>query len=438
MNILYTKVAGVGRAALALLPMALLSCDLAVTNPGPVADEFLDDPLALPALVGGMMRSIAVSQSLLAWQGSTNAKELIAVGGIGYPGFIAEQRFDGVMDADNNHMSTVWNAAQKARFVAEDGLRRMRDGLEGFASSALAAEALAWAGHANRLLGENMCFAVIDGGAAEPRQVHLTRAEGQFTEALTIATAAQDVDLQHRALAGRASVRLGLEKWSEAEQDAQGVPQGFLFELGRSGEHITTLNRFTEANAASPWRTTSVYTTYFEDYFDTTADPRTPWDCPALASVFTTNHVCDINDSSAPSGEGALNLPWFYELKYKPDLEAPMIFSSYHEMQLIIAEAQLRAGNWAGALAIINVRRGQLGVPLRTASTAEEAWTALKLERFIELWLEGRALGDHHRYLDDSTPGPLPSELDTVGAGWDYCFPIPRGEEITNPNISFP
>ena len=235
MNILYTKVAGVGRAALALLPMALLSCDLAVTNPGPVADEFLDDPLALPALVGGMMRSIAVSQSLLAWQGSTNAKELIAVGGIGYPGFIAEQRFDGVMDADNNHMSTVWNAAQKARFVAEDGLRRMRDGLEGFASSALAAEALAWAGHANRLLGENMCFAVIDGGAAEPRQVHLTRAEGQFTEALTIATAAQDVDLQHRALAGRASVRLGLEKWSEAEQDAQGSRRGSCLNWGGLG-----------------------------------------------------------------------------------------------------------------------------------------------------------------------------------------------------------
>ena len=43
MNILYMKVAGVRRAAAVLLPMALLSCDLSVTNPGPVADEFLDD-----------------------------------------------------------------------------------------------------------------------------------------------------------------------------------------------------------------------------------------------------------------------------------------------------------------------------------------------------------------------------------------------------------
>ena len=104
-----------------------------------------------------------------------------------------------------------------------------------------------------------------------------------------------------------------------------------------------------------------------------------------------------------------------------------MIFSSYHEMQLIIAEAQLRAGNWAGALVIINVRRGQLGVPLRTASTAEEAWTALKLERFIELWLEGRALGDHHRYLDDSTPGPLPVGVGYGGGRLGLLLPDPKG-----------
>ncbi|NNM32086.1 MAG: hypothetical protein HKO53_03425, partial [Gemmatimonadetes bacterium] len=73
-----------------------------------------------------------------------------------------------------------------------------------------------------------------------------------------------------------------------------------------------------------------------------------------------------------------------------------------------------------------------------------EAWTALKFERGVELWLEGRRLGDFFRWDRDATPGdrdPLevPSGDQLVGSHLvqqDLCFPISEGEKDTNPNIS--
>jgi hypothetical protein len=60
----------------------------------------------------------------------------------------------------------------------------------------------------------------------------------------------------------------------------------------------------------------------------------------------------------------------------------------------------------------------------------EEAWTALKRERGIELWLEGRRLGDLRRWLAAGAPG----EAEDM-SGRDTCFPIGTTELDTNPNV---
>ena len=81
-------------------------------------------------------------------------------------------------------------------------------------------------------------------------------------------------------------------------------------------------------------------------------------------------------------------------------------------------------------MTLINAHRIALGLTPWAAADAIEAWTALKRERGIELWLEGRRLGDLDRWLRDGTPG----EAEDM-TGRDTCFPIGAIERGTNPNV---
>ena len=101
-------------------------------------------------------------------------------------------------------------------------------------------------------------------------------------------------------------------------------------------------------------------------------------------------------------------------------------------MSLIEAEAKLVGGDVTGAMAILNARRSALSLQPRVAADAAAAWTALKAERGIELWLEARRLGDMKRWAALNRPGSYdPLE---VLPGRDLCFNTPLSEKQTNPN----
>jgi hypothetical protein len=70
-------------------------------------------------------------------------------------------------------------------------------------------------------------------------------------------------------------------------------------------------------------------------------------------------------------------------------------------------------------------------IPLATATSLTEAWTALKRERAVELWLESRRLGDLWRWVEAGTPG----EMEDVSDRIRLCFPVATSELQTNPNI---
>lgn len=160
-------------------------------------------------------------------------------------------------------------------------------------------------------------------------------------------------------------------------------------------------------------------------------DPRTPW----------------TTDPKNPFGELARpccgRVPFLKQLKYTK-VDDPMDIADGREMLLIRAEALLREGKWPDAMQIINGLRADVGVAPWEANSVEEAWSRLKRERGIELWLEGRRMNDLRRWKEEKTPGALHALEDAsnpatfLDPDQDLCFPIPVDEAVTNPNVPNP
>jgi hypothetical protein len=84
-------------------------------------------------------------------------------------------------------------------------------------------------------------------------------------------------------------------------------------------------------------------------------------------------------------------------------------------------------------------------MPAVTATTLDAAWAALKFERYLELNMEARRLGDRWRWRKNNTPGALhplellPSEIasrfNIPADPLNLCFPLSRGENTANQNI---
>lgn len=407
---------------LALGLLAAGACDLEVTNPGPVTDAFLNDPLAQPALVNSIGYAFIAAFNRVSYQQTVVTRELHFAGQTGFAGFSFDAHL-GFLNSEN--VNVQWNNAQRARWVADDAVRRLREGLgESFVGNPNAARALLWQGYAYRLIGENWCDAVINGGAPQPSSVFFDRAEAAFGEAITVAGAAGLGDIATAARAGRASVRLWLDDWAGAVSDASEVPPSFVHLLVTSNLEEDQYNRVFFGSSNTPWRAHSTWNTFYENYYTDTGDPRTSW---AVNPEFPFGNA-------EVTGIGPV--PWFFQTKYE-GLQTPYPLSKGTEMRLIEAEALLRQGDVEGAMALINGLRAPLisdhdGSPLPEweADTIEEAWTHLKRERGIELWLEGRRLGDLRRWTLEGTPG-ITDDM----TGRSLCYPIPTQEREQNPNV---
>jgi hypothetical protein len=133
----------------------------------------------------------------------------------------------GIVDPEDQNFE--WSEGHKARWTAEDGLRRMRATYESagtpevFESNAQVAEAYMYAGFANRFLGEMLCATAIDGGGEEDHTVHFTRADSNFTRAIEVGGRANAQSIVTAAYGGRATIKVWLGDWAGAVSDAQQV-----------------------------------------------------------------------------------------------------------------------------------------------------------------------------------------------------------------------
>lgn len=400
-------------AALALVA----GCDLKVTNPGPVQAAFLNNPAALTAIVNGAGRDLGEALNYTAYTGGAVTKEVLPAGSTAAFGISVRQQL-GILSNDDG--GDWWNQAQRARWTAESGVKRIKEVLGTSASnSATLAQALIWTGFSNRHLAENFCDCVIDGGPKQAYTVYLDRAEAAFTEAITVATAANNTSLRDIATAGRASVRLLKGNLAGASTDAGAITSNtFVYRMPYYVNTVDQYNRIYWASANQPYRAHTVWGTYYENYRRTSRDPRVPYDS-SLTVRF--------GDAAVTSLGGQVR--WYFQTKY-PARESSINLVSGWEMRLIEAEALLVGGDVAGAMTKLNVRRLALNLTPWTASNATEAWTALKRERGIELWLEGRRMGDQRRWAALNRPG-----VSDDMTGRNLCFPIPLSELETNPNL---
>jgi hypothetical protein len=136
---------------------------------------------------------------------------------------------------------------------------------------------------------------------------------------------------------------------------------------------------------------------FYHGYYTQTGDPRTPWaDFPIVS-----DRLC------VGSLQGLGRVPCTQQKKYLTQ-DDDMRIASGAEMRLLEAEALLAQsdGNWPQAMALINNLRTSYksdhgehpALQPWTATNAAEAWTMLKRERGIELWMEGRRYADLRRW----------------------------------------
>ncbi len=417
---------GRGVALAAATLGVLLGTACTVTNPGPVNDEFLTLPAAQEGFVNGGEERLNEAFGYIVYSTAFVSREVFPGGTIGSYGFNVNFQA-GNMDWTESGPNGAYANIQQARWVSEEAVRRLTD--EGNADPKLLYRAYLDGGYANRILGENWCESVIDGGALGPGDVYFKRAEDEFSSALQLAPTQED---KYAALAGRAQVRMWLGDWAGAVSDATQVPDDFNYYLEMDFSHSANpdqRNQIFFGGASKPYRSYSIRFTYYDDYYDQTGDPRTPW----ASYPIPTDNVC------VGSLQGYGGVPCTQQRKYLTE-DDDIRLSSGHEMRLIEAEAMLVNGDWQGAMAKINALRATVisdktGQPLEpwTASSLDEAWTRLKRERGIEMWLEGRRMGDQRRWEpiigQPATPGNL--ELPDFESLSTLFTQYPRGREVT-------
>lgn len=397
-----------------LFPAAVLALTLAgsgcgmldVTNPGPTPDEKLNEAGSAPNLVAGMSYAMSNSLNYLIQMAGVVSGEISFAGSFGNFGGI-----NGVVEPKD--LNSTWSRVQRARFVAEDGIRRMQENLgAGYATSGYAARANLLAGVANRFLGENFCGAVIDGGPLQDRSAYFERAEQYFTDAIELGQASAHADYVTAAYGGRAEARAALGRWAEALADAAKVPTAF--------QYAALFSDKTEAQWNSVAYETHSYLQYTvagSRWEAILGDPRVPWD---------TLYTADGSIQKAADGKSLV----FQQHKY-PDVGSSIPLVKGAALRTLEAEAALRNGDTATMLERLNEARSLYGLaPLVGPLTVEEAWPVFRRERSATTWLEGRQLWDASRWATANG-----AEHDPFMLNRSLCLPVSEDERASNPNL---
>lgn len=432
---------GAARLVAPVVACCVILAGCEVQNPGRILDEDLNDELIFQALVTGMSGDFSEGFDDLNFTMSRASDEITGSGSYFTTGLVRH----GIFERDD--MNDQWGSIHRARWVAENGLERMRSTYDDatFNSSRLVARAYLLAALAHRVAGECLCYAIIDGSPVMNHEVHFDSAVARADEAIRIGTAAGQDTIVIAAYGVRAQANIHLRNWTAAAADANRIATDFeyvAFYSDNSSREENTVHYETHRRAEM-----SVYGTYAATLnppanpaTDLGGDPRAPWfDCSDR-----NNRPVECN-----SHQGADGLtPHYMQRKY-PELGSDVPVVKGTEMRLIEAEAELNgAANLGTFVGFVNAGRAEYGLaPLAAPATVNDAWIMLDNERHLTLWLEVRRMADARRW-DEDGKSFMPAVMYLYGltsAVYDKdpgltkrgaCVPISFDECSTNSNLA--
>ncbi len=421
-------------SALVLTVGAVLAVLAACGNPlevettSRIPAENIEIPANAQLLVSGAIADFECAYASYVVQSGTVGEELI----------YAQQTADRVPSDRRSTLATdiryatnscvglgIYTPLQTARQSSETALGYLKVWTDAEVANRtkLIAFTAAYSGYSYVLLGEGFCtlaFSSINPdrsiayGGEVSRDSTFRIAVTRFTESIAAAQtitnpSAALTDSLRLAYLGRARARLDLGDYAGAKADAQQIPAGYV----RNATYSTAVDRrnnlvFNDNSAAGTSSSVG------EPYRSITGDPRVP--------------------VSQGTGTSATGIRHYYQTKYT-SVSASIAFAKYQEAQLIIAEAEIRAGNLAAALPILNAERARGSQGAFVGTTQAQFLAELIDQRRRELFLEGQHLGDIIRLGITLQPAAGTPYHFGGTYGNQLCFPLPSAERLNNPLI---
>ena len=438
---------GTGRRTVALIALAVLPA-AACKSP----DELLsvtDPDIINPGNVASVAGANAIRLGALARLNvaASGGESLFLLGGLfsdewnNGDSFIARQEIDQrTVTIENSFLTTANRSLHRARLSAVQAVSLLNEH-DPDGPRANIAEMYFVQAFVENIMAEHYCNGiifsdVIEGAEEYGAPISTTEtferalAHADSGLALITGTTAADTRVRNALRVLRGRILLNLNRHADAATSVTGVPTNFVYQQ----VHATTTNENQIWLFNNSARRYSVSTGEGGNglNFATANDPRIPICQGGDATCRTIGVTSTVRDD--------LTTPLYIQ-RIWPTRESPVTIVSGIEARMIEAEAQLKAGDAAAALATLNAARATLTglAPLTDAGSEAARVDQIFRERAFWMFSTGHRTGDLRRLIRQynraaTTVFPTGPWHKGGNYGVDVNVPLPQAEQ-NNPNL---